>query len=256
MFENTLGLLVYAVGATCIDNTVDYCALDSVVENALQPKVDALTGWQSYFTKWRLSNATNKTDAGLFHRDNKFLSEVKDIYTVLVYVDGGTIELLPGSHLQAKRSVWESVKHHKDITRLKIKPGDLLIIHSNILHRGIFFEQKVDNRRLLQIFQVYPSIEAYNETKGGVYTIIRQTCEGFKCAGMYTNAWLLQFSFYRYMVSYLVYLFASMRNWLAHPGQTVSRQALHRKIMYTTEPSVRYEGPSCKQSDNMYYIKR
>jgi hypothetical protein len=45
---------------------------------------------------------------------------------------------------------------------INVKRGDILIFHSNIHHRGVDFNKR-ENRRLLQVFEVFPDKQTYDE---------------------------------------------------------------------------------------------
>ena len=113
-----------SLGACVKGRVVDYCALEPIVLRPYKAAIDAATGWDVSIRKWRFSNDTNKTDAGYIHRDNKFYGEVKPIYTVLTYIDGGTMEVVPGSHEDSRRSIPDTLRAYTTRVSVRVAPGD------------------------------------------------------------------------------------------------------------------------------------
>ena len=114
------------------------------------------------YTKFRFSNKSNSKDASTFHGDiyNHTNSHIMPIYTCLCYFDSAYMEVIPGSHNKLNSSsFFENINNRK---RLKMSSGDMLIFHANLHHRGVKFSQPTD-RRLLQIFDVFPDESTYKE---------------------------------------------------------------------------------------------
>lgn len=113
------------------------------------------------YSKFRLSNNNNSTDASTFHGDvyNFTDDKLMSIYTCLCYFDNSQLEIIPGSHLNSDMTCKNKFQSKKI---LNIEKGDILVFHSNLHHRGINF-QKQKNRRLLQVFDVFPNNKIYDE---------------------------------------------------------------------------------------------
>jgi hypothetical protein len=71
------------------------------------------------------------------------------------------MELIPESHKYKSLSFYEIIKLYNTKIKIKIEPDDILLFNSSLLHRGIF-NKNIDNRRVIQIFELYPSINEYN----------------------------------------------------------------------------------------------
>jgi hypothetical protein len=152
-------------GLSCIeDNKVDYLKMKKFIDNVFFIKIKEHSGiiTNPFYVKFRLSNNNNSTDASTFHGDiyNNAKSELLPIYTCLCYFDDAQIEIIPGSH-KYNNSGW-SIETYNKKKIINVKRGDILIFHSNIHHRGINYN-KTKNRRLLQVFDVFPDKETYNE---------------------------------------------------------------------------------------------
>lgn len=155
------------------DNRVNYSIVKHFIDDVFLPKIkeesDVIT--DPIYVKFRLSNNNNSTDASTFHGDvyNNTNSELLPIYTCLCYFDDAQLEIIPGSHKYNNSGLsFESYNNKKIIT---VKRGDILIFHSNIHHRGINYN-KTENRRLLQVFEVFPDKETYNEHVSKLVTVI------------------------------------------------------------------------------------
>jgi ectoine hydroxylase-related dioxygenase (phytanoyl-CoA dioxygenase family) len=113
------------------------------------------------YTKFRYSNNNNSIDASVFHQDVYNTTDLKlmPIYTALVYFDKAELELIPGSHIQNNLNL---INLYNNKIVLHLEPNDIVVFHSNMYHKGVNFSQG-NNRRLLQVFDVFPDNQTYNE---------------------------------------------------------------------------------------------
>ncbi len=141
----------------------------------MMKEVNRVTGWDSVYTKYRISNNNNSTDASTFHRDIITNTNKSDllptVFTCLTYFDKTTMELIPGSHKQLKMTHSDSFKMYAEKVKLTLNPGDVLVFYSTLLHRGIFTEN-LPNRRLIQVFEVFPSIEEFETYSDKIHHIL------------------------------------------------------------------------------------
>jgi hypothetical protein len=152
-------------GLSCIqnDNKVNYSIMKQFIDNtffpAIQKNTNAITN--PTYVKFRFSNNNNSTDASTFHGDiyNHTNNELLPIYTCLCYFDDAQLEVIPGSH-KFNNSDWSINTYNKKVV-LDVKQGDILVFHSNMHHRGVNYN-KIGDRRLLQVFEVFPDQETYN----------------------------------------------------------------------------------------------
>ena len=124
------------------------------------------------YIKFRYNNNNNSTDAATFHSDtyNFTESETFRIYTCLCYFDKTQLELIPGSHkkqFHKENTVLSSYSKKQVIT---VEPGDIVIFHSNLYHRGTNFNT-TKNRRVLQVFDVFPDKDSFNENFDKLITV-------------------------------------------------------------------------------------
>jgi len=142
---------------------VDYTKVKSFIDDIFLYKIKELgIMTDPHYVKFRLSNNNNSTDASTFHGDiyNHTSIEILPIYTCLCYFDDAQLEIIPGSHKY--NNLGSSIKSYNKKQIIHVSRGDILIFHSNIHHRGINFN-KTSNRRLLQVFEVFPDKETYDE---------------------------------------------------------------------------------------------
>jgi hypothetical protein len=153
---------------SCIDSesNVDYNILKTFIDNYFLPKIPFSN---PVYVKARLSNNNNSIDASVLHSDvYNFTSEKEiPIYTALCYFDKAQLELIPGSHLKPRESFIEL--NNKRII-LDLDPGDIVLINAAIMHRGVNFTKEGD-RRVLQVFEIFPTQEIYNENVGKLLTV-------------------------------------------------------------------------------------
>jgi len=154
------------------NNTINYKKLNSFVHNGLLPSINQEVPIldNPIIGKMRFSNNTNSVDASTFHGDiyNHSENKLMPIYTCLIYFDNAQMEIIPGTHIKgANKSPITQFSNKKTIT---MNPGDMLIFHANIHHRGVGFV-KNKNRRLLQIFNVFPDKQTHSEYNSKLITI-------------------------------------------------------------------------------------
>ena len=113
------------------------------------------------YTKFRYSNNNNSIDASIFHQDVYNNTDLKliPIYTALVYFDKAELELIPGSHIQNNLNL---IQLYNNTKVLQLEANDIVIFYSNIYHKGVNYSQG-NNRRLLQVFDIFPDNQTYNE---------------------------------------------------------------------------------------------
>jgi hypothetical protein len=137
---------------------VDYHAMAAVLLGVRQCLYHQL-GWRAVMTKYSVSNQDNRIDASFLHTDVKNLSRTNTpipCYTVLLYGDGGRMQLIPSTHRRAHESLICAAIDLTRIMTIEVAPGDLMIINTSLIHRGLFWDVERD-RRLMQIFEVYPN---------------------------------------------------------------------------------------------------
>lgn len=151
---------------------VDYKKTKKFIDEIFLHKIKKKSGviTDPYYVKFRFSNNNNSNDASTFHGDlyNNTGSELMPIYTCLCYFDDAQLEIIPGSH-KYNRAGW-SIQSYNKRQLITVKRGDILIFHANTHHRGVKFNKTI-NRRLLQVFEVFPDKETYDENISKVITV-------------------------------------------------------------------------------------
>ena len=136
------------------DNKVNYNRLKNEFINPFMiNKVENLINKKLVNIKYRASNNNNSSDAGCFHRDLHVITPDKNIkvYTILIYLDGGNMQIIPESNKNQFMNFIDIIKYWKKIKNIQLSPRDILIFEMTTLHRGIFYN-KQPNRRLIQLF--------------------------------------------------------------------------------------------------------
>jgi hypothetical protein len=154
---------------SCIDTDsqmVDYNILKTFIDNYFLPKIPFSN---PVYVKARLSNNNNSIDASVLHSDVYNFTSEKEIpvYTALCYFDNAQLEIIPGSHLKPRESF--IAENNKRIV-LDLEPGDIVLFNAAIMHRGVNFTKEGD-RRVLQVFEIFPTQEIYNENIGKLLTV-------------------------------------------------------------------------------------
>ena len=141
---------------------IRYKQLFEFIHQVLIPSIQTNMNWSTCrWSKLRISDNNNNTDAAIFHRDLIcYDPEEKDfpIYTCLCYLDEGAMEIISDSHLDNE--------NHQFLKKqqMQMSAGDVLIFKSNTLHRGIFpsGNQKQKHRRLIQLFDCFRNEADYH----------------------------------------------------------------------------------------------
>jgi len=167
LLQNALTNEQLESGLACMkhDNKVDYSIMKQFIDTTFFPAIQRNAGdviTQPKYVKFRFSNNNNSTDASTFHGDiyNHTKTQFLPIYTCLCYFDDAQLEVIPGSHHYNNNGI--SLQSFNKRKALDVKRGDILVFHSNMHHRGINYNKKGD-RRLLQVFEVFPDQKTYNE---------------------------------------------------------------------------------------------
>jgi len=153
-------------GLSCMqnENKVNYSIMKQFIDTRFFPVIQGNVGFitEPNYVKFRFSNNNNSTDASTFHGDiyNHTNTEFLPIYTCLCYFDDAQLEVIPGSH-KYNNNGW-SIDSFNKRTVLNVQRGDILVFHANMHHRGVNYN-KVSDRRLLQVFEVFPDKKTYNE---------------------------------------------------------------------------------------------
>jgi hypothetical protein len=136
-----------------------YGKLENYIDDVIVGTVSDKLGTDLVNCKYRVSNKDNANDAAAYHRDlqihaNDYEKKVP-VYTVLNYLDGGNMELIPGSDDYPHMSIPEMFKFYGKSKVLTLGPTDILVFRATLLHRGLFFIPQ-ENRRLIQCFDCIP----------------------------------------------------------------------------------------------------
>lgn len=161
-------------GLSADDNgTINYKKMKMYIDNYFFPVIKRNTTLikQPTYIKFRYNNNNNSTDAATFHSDtyNFTDSESFRIYTCLCYFDKTQLELIPGSHKKQFHKENTVLSSYSKRQVIDVEPGDIIIFHSNLYHRGTNFNAA--NRRVLQVFDVFPDKESFNENFDKLLTV-------------------------------------------------------------------------------------
>jgi len=153
------------------EKTVDYTKLKTFIDNYFLPKLSLKN---PVYLKARLSNNNNSVDAAVLHSDvYNFTGNYMPVYTALCYFDKAEIELLPGSH--KKNGL---LQDYKNKIVLHLNPGDILIFNAALYHRGVNYSKGKD-RRVLQVFEIFPTRELYSKHISKLLTVDTNTNNNF-----------------------------------------------------------------------------
>lgn len=152
---------------------VDYTALkENFIESIYLPEINNRLGWECIYNKFRFSSSSysNLKDASRFHCDiynftNLFLVPV---FTALCHLDPAIVEVIPHTHLGRVKA-----DAYKSKIQIHIEPGDIMIFHSNLHHRGI---PENNERRIIQIFEIFTNSFEHEKYNNQLLTVVMSEC--------------------------------------------------------------------------------
>ena len=211
-------------------NQVNYWKNKEFIDTYIIPIIKSATHWESpNYSKFRTSNNNNSSDAAVFHRDlNNFTSskEIWPIYTCICYLDGGLMELIPGTYQEPVMNNFQSYKNFLNTKLIHLDPGDLLLFHCLTIHRGIFFD-KMENRRLIQVFEIYPTKTLREKYAKKVIKKLPSQSKNYKL-GQKINIWCHKNQILSSILNLVGYIYASKR--LVYPQYPFSKKELNSDL--------------------------
>ena len=155
IFRNILNQQSIKFGQNCFNGSeINYSKMrifknDIILKNVNEKLKKPITS-----IKYRASNNNNSIDASALHKDdhNHYSKTALPIYTCLTYLDKAVMELIPTSHNHRVIEFCQLMKFYNSRIKIILNPGDVLLINSSILHRGIYYKNLSENRRLIQLF--------------------------------------------------------------------------------------------------------
>lgn len=152
IFRNVINKNSIDYGREQINSKVNYFKMKPFIDTEMIGKINILMNMDLDYIKYRVSNSNNSSDAGAFHRDIHTYDKTQPIYTCLTYLDESVLEIIPKSHNNLCIPYLKFIKFYNSKLQLKMNPGDLLLFNASLLHRGIFYKSKGNNRRIIQLF--------------------------------------------------------------------------------------------------------
>jgi len=176
LIKNILTPQQLQVALDCDNNgIVNYIKMKHFIDNIFLPTISSNTNFipNPKYIKFRYSNNNNSVDASTFHSDiyNYTSNEIIPIYTCLCYFDKTQMELIPGSHKKQFHAENLSINSYFKKETIHIEPGDILVFNANLYHRGKNFDTTGD-RRLLQVFEVFPDENTFKNNYNQFLTVI------------------------------------------------------------------------------------
>jgi hypothetical protein len=146
---------------------VNYIQVQTFIDSIVLPFVAQQLKWDAapIYNKFRFSNGNNSIDALAFHRDTYNYTKdgvIVPLYTVIVYINPTVMEVIPDTNFHNEYRLSDISSLRSKITRLEIPHGSILVFPATLLHRGVFHLNKKD-RKVLQIFDVYPTRDIYDK---------------------------------------------------------------------------------------------
>jgi hypothetical protein len=189
------------------NDKINYKIVKDFIDNYLMNSIVKNTTFitNPIYCKFRYSDKKNSTDASLFHSDTyNFDDKIDHIpsYTSLCYLDDSQIEIIPGSHKKTNLSWIES--YNKKI-QVNLKKGDILIFYSGLHHHGINYHDN-PNRRLLQVFDIFPNETVFNNNVDKLYNILSSSSNYINLVGSFCYN-LSRFQGFMNSCSFLHYYF-------------------------------------------------
>jgi len=135
-------------------DSVHYSMMEQFFKQHMLENVKNLSGLDLKPHKYRISNKNNNVDAAHFHRDLMIQKQnvpCPPIYTMLCYLDGGRMELIPNSQNKPHMDYVTATIFYLKTKQITIHPTDILLFKASIIHKGLFYKN-TEHRRLIQLF--------------------------------------------------------------------------------------------------------
>lgn len=251
---NTNGYILYknVIPKDIINNLVNKCCkkkdkvnyhhikkyIDNFLVPSLKKKLDLPE--KPIYCKFRYSNNNNSEDASTFHGDiyNYSNIDIMPIYTCLSYFDDACIEIIPDTFKKSNNTFTNCLKYYHSRKQLKIPKGSILIINSQLYHRGVDFSTQ-GNRRLLQVFETFFSNDDYEKLIDRCYAVQTNKSVVVKNTSLLShwastnNTLLSYYSFIHYLLVYFD---------LQYKIALLDLSPFYKKDKFITyEPSIRIE---------------
>lgn len=168
LLENVIDQRSIEYARSCMrDDVVDYTSLYKFIANKVLATVNTIMNgttndWDLSPIKYRVSDNNNSIDAGAFHRDILCIEEWYPALTCCCYLDETVMQVIPKSHMLLGESYWNAINIFTTRVNVRVKPGDILLFHSTMLHRGVFTKRQ-PHRRIIQIFDIFKNQELLKE---------------------------------------------------------------------------------------------
>lgn len=217
-------LLNNAIDKTILEQTRAYFSEDGLeiqykqllqfINQVMIPTLQKKMNWSTFkYSKLRISDNNNNTDAAAFHRDLICYNNThKDlpIYTCLCYLDDGTMEMI--SEESNFMETWKKKE------KINITSGSLLVFKSHTIHRGVFNtkQSQPTHRRLIQLFECFGSDNDFDFYFPKILFIPAKSNHGNKIQSFQKNfAFLFSIAnFITYMNALSGYNYKKVRRWL------------------------------------------
>jgi len=233
---------------------VNYWQNKEFIDLYIMPIVQSATRWESpNYYKFRTSNNNNSSDAGVFHRDlNNFTKtkEIWPIYTCICYIDGGIMELIPGTYKTPVMNNFQCYKNFLKIKIIHLDPGDLLLFHCLTIHRGIFSD-KMTNRRLIQVFEIYPTNKIREKYSKKVIKKFPVQSKTYKM-GQKLNIWCHKNRLLSSFLNIIGYIYASKR--LVYPQYNFTKTELNSDIYISHKATKTIDPQPGKYYPSNHYV--
>lgn len=243
---------VYSPVRQAIDHQrVNYDVVMPFIHQSLLPTVGRVLDWSPTYTKCRISDFNNSTDAGSLHRDIINYGSEQDpapIYTCLSYLDETDMEVIPGSHRTPSISLRQALWAAPSAQRLTLRPGDILVFQAQLLHRGIFTQTDLPHRRLIQVFELYPHPLLEQAYTHRILHLYNETPRDY--GGWFKT--LSRFNFMATILNYLGYLNAATGYGSLH--SPLDHLQLDYDFVSSEGPQCRLPTPTGWQPSNLYVI--
>lgn len=136
-----------------INSKVNYFRLKKFIDEDMINNINTKLDLNLDYTKYRVSNNNNSTDAASFHRDlQSYELKSPKVYTCLTYLEEAYMEVIPQSHKNISVPLYKINGLMNKKIKIKMNPGDILIFYATLVHRGLFYISNNKNRRIIQLF--------------------------------------------------------------------------------------------------------
>ena len=175
------------------------------------------------------NNSTISNSSVYFHRDLHIKSNESRIncFTIITYLDGGMVELIPESNRNPNISINNLNKFYDKKVLINLEPGDVLIYEMSILNREVIYKNH-NSRRLIELYNTVYLEDLNYFLKHTGFVSCKENCDKDNSVSFVNNFKQNKFS------NYLIHKLSYFNSAIGYSKLPISFITDNKEIKYLT----------------------